>query len=114
MTFGFHFFLLVIIKSDALGNASKENKNFKNFFISWTGKIFNWMALDQACPANISLNGTILREKSMEISLRLDITGFPYQMGVLVDSKRQNLAYRSVCDESASIKPQLMIGKGTS
>lgn len=111
MTLGFHFFLLLIIKSDALGNASKENKNFKNFSISWTEIFFNWMAFDQACPANISLNGTILREKSMEISLRLDITGFPYQM---VDSKRQNLAYKSVCDESVSIKPQLMTGKGTS
>lgn len=89
----------------------KRIKTLKTFLYPELKIFFYWMAFDQACPANISLNGTILREKSMEISLRLDITGFPYQM---VDSKRQNLAYKSVCDESVSIKPQLMTGKGTS
>lgn len=61
--------------------------------------------LHQACSVNIPINGTILRDKAMEISFRLDITGFSASNGQInrFKKKTHSLAYKSVCGESVSI-----------
>lgn len=84
---------------------SKQRKSLKSSPVEkFETTLSPWF--QQACAANVSIDGTLLKEKALHVAKQLGIDNFRASNSWIDHFKKQhNLVYKTVSGESASVNP---------
>lgn len=94
------------LQASKCGPASKKRKNSReSTFKELEEVLFSWY--QQARASGIPVDGTILKEKATQISLRLGVENFSASNGWAARFKeRHGLIFKKVCGESAGVNEE--------